>query len=277
MADSPRQPTATTVEYLQRVLAYQTPQVWRQIPQADLLRQHLVEALVAQALWAASPPLGPTLFRLYLGEPWLAAFRRRRGLNDDLAQALHWIGKEAGLYFAVLPVVTVEEAASGEGLRVVAEHVTHENLQGLPVPPPDATLPIRAYLLIEGTRVFPLLGPLVHIGRRPDNDLVLSDPRVSRRHAQLRLYKGHYMLVDLGSTGGTTVNGKPIRRTVIYPGDRLSFAGVKVTYSQRSTRPLTDTPHYQADEEAGEQSTLIIRPLKKTEGLNREVVEEDDT
>ncbi len=272
MADSPRRPTATTVEYLQRVLAYQTPQIWRQIPQADLLRQRLVEALVSEALWTASPPLGPTLFRLSLGEPWLSAFRRRRSLSDDLAQALHWIGKEAGLYFAVLPLVTIEEDTS---LQVLAEHVTHENLQGLPVPPPDATLPIRAYLLIEGTRVFPLLGPLVHIGRRPDNDLVLSDPRVSRRHAQLRLYKGHYMLIDLGSTGGTTVNGKPIRRTVIYPGDRLSFAGVRVTYSQRSTRPLASTTHTQGHEGVGEQSTLIIRPLKKTDGLNQKALEDD--
>lgn len=64
--------------------------------------------------------------------------------------------------------------------------------------------------------------PLV-IGRMSSNDVVLSDPNVSRRHAELRRDGGRWILVDLGSTNGTLVNGKLAREHEIKDGDRLSF------------------------------------------------------
>lgn len=262
-----QKPTAARVEYLQRVLAYQTPQVWRKIPQEEPLRQRLVETLIEQTQWEPTPPIAPTLFVLHLGAPWLQAFREQRGLADEVAQAIHWLGQEIKVVFPMLPRVEVQPASRGNALDIEALHREHENLRGVPLPPPDMSLPRRAYLLIEGTQVFPLLKPLIHIGRRPDNDLVLGDPRVSRRHAQLRLFRSNYMLIDLGSTGGTQVNGNPIQRAVIYPGDRISFAGVEVTYGQRSTRPLGGVPSPGPEDTQGSQSTLLIRRTKITKGL----------
>ena len=40
------------------------------------------------------------------------------------------------------------------------------------------------------------------------------------------------MLYDLDSTGGTTVNGKPVRETPLQAGDVISFAGIKVRFEQ---------------------------------------------
>ncbi len=262
-----QKPTGARLEYLQRVLAYQAPQVWRKIPQEAPLRQRLVETLIEQTHWEPTPPIAPTLFVLHLGEPWYQAFQEQRGLSDEVAQAIHWLGQEAKVLFPMLPRVEVRQAPGTGTLDIEARHVEHENLRGVPIPPPDLSLPRRAYLLIEGTQVFPLLKPIIHIGRRPDNDLVLSDPRVSRRHAQLRLFRGNYMLIDLGSTGGTQVNGNPIQRAVIYPGDRISFAGVEVTYGQRSTRPLAGAPSSGEEDTQGSQSTLLIRRTKSTKGL----------
>ncbi|MGH2757491.1 MAG: FhaA domain-containing protein [Actinomycetota bacterium] len=64
--------------------------------------------------------------------------------------------------------------------------------------------------------------PIV-IGRMSSSDIVLADPNVSRRHAELRLEGSRWMLVDLGSTNGTLVNGKLAREHEISDGDRLSF------------------------------------------------------
>jgi hypothetical protein len=63
----------------------------------------------------------------------------------------------------------------------------------------------------------------VVIGRMSSNDVVLADSNVSRRHAELRRDGEHWVLVDLGSTNGTLVNGKLAKEHSLSDGDRLSF------------------------------------------------------
>jgi hypothetical protein len=70
----------------------------------------------------------------------------------------------------------------------------------------------------------------VVIGRMSTNDVVLSDPNVSRRHAELRRAGGRWLLVDLGSTNGTTVNGKLAREHELAHGDRLMFGSTKIRF-----------------------------------------------
>ena len=55
----------------------------------------------------------------------------------------------------------------------------------------------------------------------PNADLRLEDSGVSRRHAELRYADGKVELVDLGSTNGVTVNGKPVGRAALHDGDRI--------------------------------------------------------
>ena len=50
----------------------------------------------------------------------------------------------------------------------------------------------------------------VTIGRAPDNDLVLQDPSVSRKHAVIGPHEGTLRLMDLGSTHGTVHMGFPV-------------------------------------------------------------------
>ena len=63
----------------------------------------------------------------------------------------------------------------------------------------------------------------VVIGRLSSNDVVLSDPNVSRKHAELRKDGNRWVLVDLGSTNGTSVNGKVSVEHSLNDGDRLGF------------------------------------------------------
>jgi Protein of unknown function (DUF3662)/Inner membrane component of T3SS, cytoplasmic domain len=78
----------------------------------------------------------------------------------------------------------------------------------------------RAVLTVDGHSV-PLTGDVVAIGRSSGCDVVLDDPNVSRRHAELRLGGATPVVVDLGSTNGTSVNGRRVREQALAFGDRI--------------------------------------------------------
>jgi hypothetical protein len=61
-------------------------------------------------------------------------------------------------------------------------------------------------------------------------DIVLTDPRVSRRHAVIRLSDAVLSVEDLASSAGTTVNGTPITgTTALSPGDRVEIGSTELT------------------------------------------------
>lgn len=101
-------------------------------------------------------------------------------------------------------------------------------------------IPDNAFLIVNGAQVFPLKKSIVTVGRMADNDLVIQEVRISRYHAQLRAVQGQFFLVDLQSTGGTSVNGEKIQKVQLYPGDVISFAGVPVIYGQSPVAQLQD-------------------------------------
>jgi pSer/pThr/pTyr-binding forkhead associated (FHA) protein len=96
----------------------------------------------------------------------------------------------------------------------------------------DQTPPTRPFLILEGQRHIPVSGVTVSLGRSLDNDVIVDDARVSRHHAQLRRRYERYVIYDLGSTGGTTVNGYPVQECVLEAGDVISLAGVEIIYGE---------------------------------------------
>jgi len=104
-------------------------------------------------------------------------------------------------------------------------------------------LPPGAFLIVDGTQVFPIDQPVLNLGRRPDNHLVIDDSRVSRTHAQVRLVRGQFMVFDLESSGGTFVNGERVTQQVLQPGDVISLAGVPVVFGQ-DTPGLVETQEF---------------------------------
>jgi pSer/pThr/pTyr-binding forkhead associated (FHA) protein len=65
--------------------------------------------------------------------------------------------------------------------------------------------------------VFELDADSYIIGREAGNEIVIEDPQVSRRHAQLTRQGTSYLVEDIGSTNGTYVNGKRLRRPCCSP------------------------------------------------------------
>ena len=78
------------------------------------------------------------------------------------------------------------------------------------------------YIVYVGRRV-----PVTHypftIGSRSDNDLVITDSTVSRKHAELFLKNGHVCLRDLGSLNGTLVNRVSRSEATIVGGEKVQF------------------------------------------------------
>ena len=61
------------------------------------------------------------------------------------------------------------------------------------------------------------------IGRDEDNELILKDETISRKHAKIRPEKEGYVLYDMLSRNGTYVNKKKIKGYVLKNGDLISI------------------------------------------------------
>jgi pSer/pThr/pTyr-binding forkhead associated (FHA) protein len=93
----------------------------------------------------------------------------------------------------------------------------------------------RASLAIHGgphDRMTVLLaGQPIHLGRRPDSDIVIDDATVSRRHAVIDQTPFGFALRDLSSANGTYVSGGRVGRAghLLRHGDTIHLAGCDVT------------------------------------------------
>jgi hypothetical protein len=87
-----------------------------------------------------------------------------------------------------------------------------------------------AVLLHDGKRL--VVGPAgVTIGRSRSCDVVLADSNVSRQHAEVRPRGGSWVLNDLGSTNGSSINGRRIEGTeVLKPGDEIELGTSVMTF-----------------------------------------------
>jgi pSer/pThr/pTyr-binding forkhead associated (FHA) protein len=70
----------------------------------------------------------------------------------------------------------------------------------------------------------------IRIGRQSDNDLVLTDPGVSRHHCEVINTNGTCTLHDMGSTNGTYVNGSVVGEHALRDGDRISLGSTVVEF-----------------------------------------------
>ncbi|MGI5865292.1 MAG: FHA domain-containing protein [Myxococcales bacterium] len=72
--------------------------------------------------------------------------------------------------------------------------------------------------------------PVVSIGRTADNDIVLYDAGVSRKHAIIRDEGGRFFVKDLGSANGTQVNGNATTEEELQSGDEIALGPVVLTF-----------------------------------------------
>ena len=85
------------------------------------------------------------------------------------------------------------------------------------------------------------------LGRRPYNDIVIDNLAVSGEHAVMHMTEHEVEVEDLGSTNGTYVNGKAIKRQVLRNGDTIEVGKYKIRFLQE-------------EEDGGYEKTMIFKP-----------------
>ncbi|HVE73654.1 MAG TPA: FHA domain-containing protein [Mycobacteriales bacterium] len=96
--------------------------------------------------------------------------------------------------------------------------------------------------LEDSGETFALGADVTTVGRGDDVDISLSDPSVSRLHAELIMRGGRVYVSDLGlSANGTRVNGRPIGRRVLSEGDVLSFGSARARIAGLALPDAADT------------------------------------
>ncbi|MGH8776960.1 MAG: FhaA domain-containing protein [Jiangellaceae bacterium] len=96
-----------------------------------------------------------------------------------------------------------------------------------------------AYLVINGTQ-HPVVAPGLVLGRGSECDLRIDDPGVSRRHAEIRVTgsgpDAQIIVVDLGSTNGTVVDGVRAAQAPLSDGSRIVLGSTIVDVHRRTPR-----------------------------------------
>jgi pSer/pThr/pTyr-binding forkhead associated (FHA) protein len=85
-------------------------------------------------------------------------------------------------------------------------------------------------LLGRQSRTWPLSKEAVTIGRLDTCDVVVPDTGASRRHAEIRREGDEWVVIDLGSTNGTEVNGRRLSRHRLTDGDRLTIGETNLEF-----------------------------------------------
>ena len=223
---------------------------------------HLARAMEDhQVLSPEGIPQAPTHYRVCLhpGDRE-ALLAEQPALEDELARHVAELATQAGLALETQPVVRAVDDDDVEPcqVRVEARWIPPEAVEvertrqmedvGEEIGDPEEIAPRgHPFLVLAGKRHVDLLQTVISIGRALDNDLIIEDSRVSRHHAQLRRRYGRYVLYDLGSSGGTHINGYPVEECVLQSGDVISFAGVQVIFGEDPPVPVPlpdngDTP-----------------------------------
>src|SRR5258705_9719701 len=132
---------------------------------------------------------------------------------------------------------------------------------------------LRLSVAIEGSmHTFPLSGEEVKIGRGSDNEIVLSDFSVSRRHAAVRREGEAWFVHDLGSTNGVQINRVAVKKAPLHPGDQvkigifeLTVEGDRISGARPAPLPVEPTvpvpPPSSSAPTSSISSATIVRPL----------------
>jgi Protein of unknown function (DUF3662)/FHA domain len=187
---------------------------------SDLEPTHIARKLVATMEAKATPEgetiVAPAEYVVRVSPLDLARLApHREYLENEWAALIAEVAHRVAIRFDTPPSVALSEDSN-----VVPGAVEIDALFGPAAPAP---MHLRMVKGLPPEAIYPLDRTLT-IGRAKENDVVLSDPRVSRRHARIEAGAGTPTLVDLGSTNGTFVNGARVGEPMrLSPGNMLTF------------------------------------------------------
>jgi len=198
-------------------------QLWSQ---TLLVPAHLLFAVYALAVWLAA-----SIGHRHLYEGWAGkslALLAAIAANGMFAVWMNSVGTSEALSWLPLRttnLVPLKCEFCGTPLDLSDGHCPQCQAeiqigQVLSPKPPDAMLVGPS----DGSEFFVASDHAVMIGRgSTHNEINLTNPTVSRRHAQIAFEKGHYVLEALDDRNGTFVNNARVRRQTLRHGDEIRF------------------------------------------------------
>jgi len=191
-----------------------------------------------------SENLAPDQFQIHVSPDNFPGWKSNQPILDQMAESLFIIGKEEGLTFNRPPAISIHSDLSEEKLHYAitvsisdfSKPLTDTAAMTQPIENESQQLiPQDAYFVIGGTTHFPLLKPIINIGRHSDNDLTLEDLHISRHHAQLRVIRNQHVIFDVGSTGGIFLNGQQVSQATLHSGDVIRIGMINLIYIHDTT------------------------------------------
>ncbi len=219
----------------------------------------LIQNRMAHSRLHMSTPLkvSPVMFSLW---------QKKQGILEKLSTELMGAAEENGINFSYTPVIRLveDENLSSDQIDISASitggvvgqtsAIVLNSDDGAAIQP---DFPLKAFLIRDGSKTIPINQRTFNIGRRPDNHLVLEDPRISRVHAQIRARRNNFILFDLNSMGGTFVNGQRVYQHQLKSGDVITLAGVSIIYNEEYQTNIQDTGGYTTTLNSSDQSEKI--------------------
>src|SRR5215210_5468417 len=184
--------------------------------------RRLVREMDARRTLGVRGTVVPNKFVVSLSQEDLERFAGfHDALEVELADAAREHAREEGYHFTgpVEVNIVVGESARRGDLDVQAEIIA--GAEGVP-----ATL-----VLPDGGRV-QLGDERALIGRLPDCAVALTDPQVSRHHAEIRREERGYRVADLDSMNGIKVNGVLVRDHLLTDGDVITIGATSIRYEE---------------------------------------------
>jgi hypothetical protein len=174
-----------------------------------------------RTLGVSGREVAPNDVVVYLAPGDLEHFRSYvDALARDLAEATRAHAKEEGYTFLGPVTVTLaeDEALRAGDVDVVAQIAEGEGGR------------VGSLVLPDGTRL-PLGEAPAVIGRLPECAVTLNDAQVSRHHAEVRPYGDGFVVADLGSMNGTSVNGTAVQgQQQLADGDMITIGSTTLRF-----------------------------------------------
>ncbi|WP_322821508.1 DUF3662 and FHA domain-containing protein [Chloroflexus sp.] len=229
-------------QFMEQMVEGSVARIFRSTIQPVEIARRLEKAMESNQTISVKSVIVPSSYRAFLNPQDFAIFQPvRQQIEQELATYLSELAAERNFTMLAHPrvVITEDPAVPRRSIQVEAELRDHQSDQ------PTMTMIMQSdrasgrssgafFLLQTGNapQALPIATTTVTIGRGLDNDIILEDTRVSRKHAQLRYRQRRFWLTDLGSTNGTFVNNERISERALRDGDVVSLGGLELTFRE---------------------------------------------
>jgi hypothetical protein len=121
---------------------------------------------------------------------------------------------------------------------------------------------VDASLVMSDGRALPVRDGFV-IGRATGSDLVLDDGKCSRKHARICIEGSVVEILDLDSSNGTLLNGKPVQRRVLRDGDKVQIGATVIVYREGVAAAPASSPPPSPAAAASPAAVVVPAPPPK--------------